>query len=391
MHENLISDIDLQSDRLITSEIALKKSEKKMLKKRKKTKEMNDEISITNTQDILNKQNSMGRKITVKISIIGYLIDSYDISNLNSIKYYSPEIIEQIEKGNLTKNNNFQEDDIISEDEKKDEWACGVILYYLITGEFPFEGKTKEEIYNNIKNEEIDYSSSKFNYISEECKDFLSKLLEKDKNKRISVSKCFEHPFLSSPRKIQLQSITEKIYHDNLIPLLNIKKPKSKFHEIVIAYLCYNFIDKGEEKKLTDLFTYIDVDHNGVITIEDLKCAFNNNDIEYTEEQINNVLYVFDYDKNNNIQYQEFLRVLCDKKNLFNEENLRAVFNVIDADKSNTISFEDIEKFVTHDEKAEKIIEKEIMEPLGMRLDDRMSFEKFCEIMREDKAFNEVN
>ena len=56
LHENLISDIDLQSDRIITSEIALKKSEKKMLKKRKKTKEMNDEISITNTQDILNKQ-----------------------------------------------------------------------------------------------------------------------------------------------------------------------------------------------------------------------------------------------------------------------------------------------------------------------------------------------
>ena len=124
MHQNLISDIDLQSDRLITSEIALKKSEKKMLKKRKKTKEMNDEISITNTQDILNKQKSMGRKITVKISIIGYLIDSYDISTLHSIKYYSPEIIEQIETGNLTKNNIFQEDDIIPEDEKKDEWAC---------------------------------------------------------------------------------------------------------------------------------------------------------------------------------------------------------------------------------------------------------------------------
>ena len=146
MHQNLISDIDLQSDRLITSEIALKKSEKKMLKKRKKTKEISGEISHTNTQDIINKQISMGRKITVKISIIGYLIDSYDISTLHSIKYYSPEIIEQIETGNLTKNNIFQEDDIIPEDEKKDEWACWVILYYFITGEFPFEGKTKEEI-----------------------------------------------------------------------------------------------------------------------------------------------------------------------------------------------------------------------------------------------------
>ena len=48
-----------------------------------------------------------------------------------------------------------------------DEWACGVILHYLITGEFPFDGKTKEELFNNIKNEVIDYSSSKFDSVSE--------------------------------------------------------------------------------------------------------------------------------------------------------------------------------------------------------------------------------
>ena len=272
-----------------------------------------------------------------------------------------------------------------------DEWACGVILHYLITGEFPFDGKTKEELFNNIKNEVIDYSSSKFDSVSEDCIDFLSKLLEKDKKKRMSAEKCFEHPFLHSFSYISTKSIPEEIYYDNLKQLLDIKKPKNKFHEIVIAFLCYHFIDKDEEKKLSDFFKYIDYDHNNVISIENLKHAFDTNSIEYTEEQMNHILNVFDYDENNKIHYQEFLRILCNKENLLTEENLRMVFNVIDVDKSNYITLEDVEKFVTHDENDQNIIKEKFMKPFGMKSNDKMSYEKFRKIMIEDKAFDEVD
>ena len=83
---------------------------------------------------------------------------------------------------------------------------------------------------------------------------------------------------------------------------MDIKKPKNKFHEIVIAFLCYYFIDKDEEKKLSDFFQYIDYGHNNVISIENLKHIFDTNSIEYTEEQICHILHVFDYDQNSQIQ-----------------------------------------------------------------------------------------
>jgi len=38
-----------------------------------------------------------------------------------------------------------------SYDEKVDEWACGIILFILLCGYPPFDGKNNDEIFNAIK------------------------------------------------------------------------------------------------------------------------------------------------------------------------------------------------------------------------------------------------
>jgi serine/threonine protein kinase len=35
---------------------------------------------------------------------------------------------------------------------KCDIWSLGVILYYFVTGEFPFQGNSKEQVKNKILN-----------------------------------------------------------------------------------------------------------------------------------------------------------------------------------------------------------------------------------------------
>lgn len=386
LHQNDIFDISLQIDDLLLLEITLKSRTKTILKLGKNSREINKNKSNNEQNKI--SQNPLKRKLEVKLLSVGYLKDYYDISDLNRISYYSPEIVEKIENNNILKNNIIPDNEINMHNDKKDEWSCGIIMYYLITGEFPFNGSTKEELFNKIKNEQIDFSSPKLNLVSEECKDLLSKLLEKDESKRIRAMDCFEHPFLTGEL---MKKESEEINVENLKNLLNIKKPKSKFHEIIISYLCFNFIDKSEEKKLSDLFKFIDKDHNNVIKERDIKGAFERNGIEYTQEQISNILNVFEYDHNSFIQYQEFLRALCDKQDLFKEENLKIVFNAIDYDKTNYINSDDIKKFVAHDEENKNIIEKEYMEPFGMKSNDKMNYEQFCEIIREDKLFSEVN
>ena len=60
--------------------------------------------------------------------------------------------------------------------EKCDIWSCGIIFYLLLTGNFPFFGKTENEIIEKILNPKLELNFPIFNNISEEAKDLIKKM-----------------------------------------------------------------------------------------------------------------------------------------------------------------------------------------------------------------------
>ena len=145
-------------------------------------KELIDEISDNNKMKnellIKNNYENLGKKSKRFINnLINYdikLLDCWSqdvfirnlIKNNNSdiilnISYFSPELFSQ----NITK--------------ERDEWACGVLMFFLINGFMPFDGDNKEEVVYEIINKDIDDEISELN-IGKECKDLLFKLLNKN-------------------------------------------------------------------------------------------------------------------------------------------------------------------------------------------------------------------
>lgn len=75
-----------------------------------------------------------------------------------------------------------------------DIWGMGVTLYMFVTGICPFADRTLQKTYDKILNfhppiDELD--------ISDCFKDLLSKLLEKDPGKRITIKEMKEHPYIT--------------------------------------------------------------------------------------------------------------------------------------------------------------------------------------------------
>ena len=273
-------------------------------------------------------------------------------------------------------------------DERSDEWSCGVLMYILLCGEPPFQGETEEEIFANVKKGYIDFSKSKFNNVSENCIDLIKKLLCSNRKTRIKASEALNHNFFTenfNPSKALTQNKDLNI----LKRFIRLEKLPSKLHEVVIAYCCFNFINKEEEKQLRELFRFLDTDNKNKLTMEDFKKAFRQANLMVSKYELKKIMNILDSDGSNLIEYQEFLRAICDKKSLFKEENLKAVFAVIDKDKKGYATAADIQKFVFGNQKnVNRNTIQGCTAQIGMEKDSKLSFEQFCEIIRNNTTLN---
>ncbi|XP_062327272.1 myosin light chain kinase 3 isoform X1 [Osmerus eperlanus] len=92
-----------------------------------------------------------------------------------------------------------------------DMWSVGVITYMLLSGLSPFLGDNDTETMNNILHANWDFDSEAFENVSEEAKDFISRLLIPSKCSRLSASGCMKHSWLNNlEEKAKLHSVRLK-------------------------------------------------------------------------------------------------------------------------------------------------------------------------------------
>ncbi|XP_030437101.1 myosin light chain kinase 3 [Gopherus evgoodei] len=114
-----------------------------------------------------------------------------------------------------------------------DMWSVGVITYMLLSGLSPFLGETDAETMNYIVNCSWDFDAEAFEQLSEEAKDFISKLLVKEKSCRMSAAQCLKHEWLNDlPAKAKKSKLCLK---SQLLLRSYMAQRKWKKHFYVVA------------------------------------------------------------------------------------------------------------------------------------------------------------
>jgi serine/threonine protein kinase len=348
-----------------------------------------------------NLQNKISKKInnSEKVELNDYLLNAKNFQFKNMAKYH----IKLIDFGcsKVLSRKNYKYKDVIGTtsymapevalneyNEKCDIWSCGVIMFVMLTGVFPFNGKTEKEIERNILN--YNFSTKKEELeknISDLAIDLLKKLLTYYPNYRISAKEALNHPFFSKNFN------TNNIFNENINcddALFNMKNYNSRnslvVQKFMDSYLSYNFINPEEVDKLRKVFKLLDIDNDGMLSKNELYSGFSKSKIPMNKEELDEFLIKVDGNSNSLIEYEEFIRICSDKIRLFSDENLKIAFETLDNDNDGFITKLELKNtFFEKCNLPDDILNEFIKQFNSKDEDDKITFENFIKVMKQGK------
>ena len=80
-----------------------------------------------------------------------------------------------------------------------DLWSCGVILYTMLAGRYPFFDSDEKKIIQQVKRGEFSLSGELWMQVSREAKHLITSLLDKNPDTRLTAQQALAHPWFTKP------------------------------------------------------------------------------------------------------------------------------------------------------------------------------------------------
>ena len=388
LHSNKVVHGDIKRENIAfvyNGEKKTKEEFEKFFEKIFKDKEIQDEINEASGMDNLSEE---AKKIIMELC-------NYEIKILDfgSAKMKKRDKIREKLKG-IIGTAYYCSPEVIKEnyDFECDEWACGVMMYILLSDLAPFPGEDEETIFKNVLSNEINVDIPQLNSISNNCKDLIRQLCDKNTEKRIKSENALKHPFFTNG--INFANLLKGVYSENTKELKKIFRNKnphllkkkyenSKFKDMVVAYIGLNFPDKEVTQKAKKIFLEISGGNKHfLITKETFVSRFEKVFKNLSKKEIEELFDSIDQNETGNIEYEEIIRALSDKKKLLSDKNLREAFNFFDSDNSGFITWNEIAQIIYPEGEIPYNIMKEFLEEIGQKDETiKINFWEFKKIL----------
>ena len=241
-------------------------------------------------------------------------------------------------------------------DEKCDVWSLGIILYILLSGLPPFNGRTDQEIASKIQNSPLLFQGTCWSTISDEAKTLIMKMLKKSPAARTTIEDVFNSPWLQSRGNNRVPDI--ELEQSSLMSLASFRT-ETKLQQTVYAYIVSQMLDSKTFTKLREVFADLDKNGDGLLSAEELECANEKFDFNIDVKEI---MRQCDTDKNGFINYTEFLTATVNQSQAFSRERLKEVFRIFDKNKDGKLSMSELKSALGGDSKSDSMFRSMIQE-----------------------------
>lgn len=257
-----------------------------------------------------------------------------------------------------------------------DLWSIGVICYMLLSSSKPFWHQRRRNMVDLIMRADYNFKSPAWKHVSEEAKDFVSKLLVLDPLKRMNAKSALQHTWIIHRK----QWDDQKPPKDELLSVLDesllFYTQTSELKKLALNVIAHRSTTK-DILELRRAFEKCDTNTNGIITFVEFREALK--DCKYPEETLRQIFSSIDINKNGRIDYTEFLAATIEARGQITEDRIAQAFDRLDSDDTGFISKKNLEDILGDDA---ELIDK-IIKSCDKDKDGKISYKEFLSAFRE--------
>lgn len=223
---------------------------------------------------------------------------------------------------------------------KSDIYAFGNVLYLVFARKLPYSGSKIIGTFKNNRRKDITFNNPCWKEVSFELPALIRKMLAKDPTKRISAAEALKDRWFDIVRNHSTDD-EEKAIDEEVINALENFCCDSIFQKGVMNILA-TLIDDEEINAARKTFNYIDTDHNGIISFEELKAAMKKIYTQYSDYDVREIIKECDFSGSGTIDFTEFIAATLDRSALPGKPVLKELFTKLDKNKDGKIDKQDI-------------------------------------------------
>mmetsp|Transcript_56615 Transcript_56615/g.143328 ORF Transcript_56615/g.143328 Transcript_56615/m.143328 type:complete len:548 (-) Transcript_56615:120-1763(-) len=257
-----------------------------------------------------------------------------------------------------------------------DLWSLGVIVFILLSGYMPFSGSEEQQT-KNISNGNYKMKPERWNNISESAKQFVTGLLQVDAKKRMTAELALKHEWIAQRNQ---SSSGENQMPAEVVDALRSFGQASKFRRCCMEMMAWS-LSNADRAKVRQYFVAMDQNHQGTITLQELKQVLEDK-FHISEEETKAVFNALDSNNDEEIHYSDFLAAMVSTRIALHDDLLKSAFKKFDTDGSGFITPENLREVLGDTFEGEEV--EQLMAEADKLKDGRISYAEFVHYLRGD-------